>query len=281
MTRDPTEAVLPLALTLTLGIVIFSLLWLIHVRRRDASLVDYWWAAGFAATAWIEVAFAPRLGAVQIFVTAAVTVWAVRLTSHMVTRHIAKGGIEDKRYAALRAAGGPGWERRNLFTIFWLQAVVQWLLAAPIHVTLLGAPVAPPTGIGPVAIVLGVCLFLTGFVIEAVADAQLARHGRRYGSGRSVFTGGLWAWSRHPNYFGEAVLWWGLGLVAAGETGQWWVLVAPAALTLILLKGTGIPPLEALMRDRLGWAAYAASTSAFVPLPPRVRRAEPSREGAE
>ncbi|MEJ1158593.1 DUF1295 domain-containing protein [Prosthecomicrobium sp. N25] len=270
-----------LAATLALTLVVFSLLWLIHGRLKDASIVDYWWGAGFAAMAWLELALAGRAGPVQILVTVSVTLWATRLTLHMVQRHIEKGAVEDVRYARMREAGGPDWPRRNLVTIFWLQAVLQWIIAAPVHVALLVAPGDLPTGPGGAVFALGIALFAAGFAIEWAADAQLTAFRRLPGTRGRLCTTGLWAWSRHPNYFGETLVWWGLGLAAAAAAGGlWWVLAAPALLTLLLLKVSGIPPLEAELQKRPGWAAYRASTSAFVPLPPARRLAVP-REGAE
>jgi len=258
--------------TLLLGLVIFSVLWLIHGPRRDAGIVDWWWAGGFAATAWLEWVASGRAGGLQLFVTVAVTIWAVRLTVHLVVRHRRRGGIEDPRYAAMRARGGPNWPRTNLVTVFWLQAVVQWALAAPIHAALLHPEPGP---LSPAALWLasaGCALFVIGFVIEWVADAQLSADKADPARRSRLVTTGLWAWSRHPNYFGEAVLWWGLGLVGAAASGLWWVLVATAALTVLLLKVSGIPPLEAVLATRPGWPDYAARTSAFLPRPPRPVR---------
>jgi steroid 5-alpha reductase family enzyme len=269
---------LPLTVTLAATLVVFSFLWLIHDRRKDASIVDYWWAAGFAAIAWIHLALTARLGPIQFFVTAAVTVWAVRLTYHLVARHRAKGGVEDIRYTRMREAGGPDWPRRNLFTVFWLQAVLQWLLATPVHVALLAAPVTAPTGSAAALAILGGFVFLAGFTIEWIADAQMTAFRRLPGTRGRLCTTGLRAWSRHPHYFGETLVWFGLGLVAAAASGLWWTLAAPALLTLLLLKVSGIPPLEAELERRPGWAAYRATTNAFIPLPPTQRV---SREGAE
>lgn len=266
MTTPLADAIPLLAVTFGFGIVVFSLLWLIHGRIRDASIVDYWWAGGFAAIAWTEYSLGPGGGSTQLFVTLAVTLWAVRLTVHMAARHRARGFVEDRRYARFREAGGPDWPRRNLFSIFWLQAAVQWALALPIHAVMLAPALADPA---EVAVLLGTALFFAGLGIEWIADLQLARFKAGEGRDGRIFTGGLWAWSRHPNYFGEAMLWWGLGLVAVGATGAWWVLAAPAALTFLLVKVSGVQPLEAELAGRPGWADYAARTSAFLPRPPR------------
>ncbi len=264
---DPRIIGLPLSMTFALGLLVFGALWLIQVRHRDAGIVDYWWGTGFAAIAWIEAGFAPVIGPMQVFVTAAVTLWAARLTVHLVRRnHLS--GVEDARYAAMRARGGPDWGRRNLFSVFWLQAIVQWLLAAPIHAAMLLGATTPGSGPGLVAFAAGAVLFVAGFLIEAVSDAQLAAFKRRPGSRGRLLTTGLRAWCRHPSYFGEILVWVGIGLVAA-SAGHWWVLIAPAALALLLLRVSGIPLLEAHLESRPGWAAYRAATGAILPRPPR------------
>jgi steroid 5-alpha reductase family enzyme len=279
MAAGVTSTIQPFPATLVMGLVIFSILWLIHVRREDASLVDYWWATGFAAIALVEFAWAPDPGGVQLFVTLAVALWAARLTIHLVGRHLAKGGAEDWRYADMRKTGGPNWWIRNLFTVFWLQAVFQWLLAAPIHAVMLAPdPAMAASLVGRVLIVVGALVFFAGFFLEWVADRQLAAFVADPDNKGELLTTGVWAWSRHPNYFGEATVWWGLGLVAVGASGLWYVLAAPAALTFLLLKVSGVPLLEASMADRPGWPDYVARTSRFIPRPPR--RPAAKREGA-
>jgi steroid 5-alpha reductase family enzyme len=268
-----SEAMLSPALgivsTLLLTLVVFTVMWLIHVARRDAGVVDLWWGGGFFAMAAFASLFAPPLGSVQRLLLALVGLWAARLTGHILVRHLRAGGREDPRYATMRAGGGPTWPRRNLLTVFWVQAAVQWLLALPVLVAILRP--AGDGAIGPLAIA-GIGLYAIGFVVEALADHALMRFRSDPANRGRLLTTGLFAWSRHPNYFGEAVLWWGLGLVAVSATGTALVLLGPAALTLLLLKVSGIPPLEAELAKRPGWAAYAARTSAFVPWPPRGDR---------
>lgn len=274
------NTVAALSTTLTLTVVVFSLLWLIHVRIRDAGIVDYWWGLGFAAIAWTAVAFTDGLSPLQLFVTAAVTFWAVRLTAHMAWRHQAKGRVEDRRYAEMRARGGPNWWRTNLVTVFWLQALLQWVLAAPILALIL-RPATPLSSAETALAVIGLVLFAIGFAVEVVADAQLARFSADPANKGRLYTGGLFAWSRHPNYFGEALLWWGLSIAASAGSGAWWTLAAPAALTLLLLRVSGLPLLEPHLARRPGWAAYAARTPAFLPRPPATDRRESLRERAE
>jgi steroid 5-alpha reductase family enzyme len=255
---------LTLLTTLLICVALFSLIWLIHVRMADASIVDYVWSPGFAVIALATALMAGAWGGHQILVIALVCLWAARLASHLIARH-QRAGSEDPRYAAMRVDAGPNWWWQNLFIVFWLQAVLQWLIASPIHAALLFDRPDPAMPL----FAAGVALFIFGFFIEAIADAQLARFKADPANAGGLMTTGLWSWSRHPNYFGEVVLWWGLGLAGFALSGQWWAFAGPALLMVLILKVSGVSMLDQRMASRPGFAAYAARTSAFVPMPPR------------
>ena len=161
---------------------------------------------------------------------------------------------------------------RSLLTVFFLQATLATLLSLPLLV------VQRATAVPAAALVAGCALWLTGFLCEAVADWQLQRFRERPRPGRGVLgvlDTGLWRYSRHPNYFGEALLWWGYGTIAAG-CGTAWVLLAPAAMTFLLLRVSGVTLLEkTIVGRRPEYADYIARTSAFIPWPPRPRAVEP------
>ena len=240
--------------------------WAYSLGARDASLVDRFWGAGIAALAWLYQALAgwPAAG---WLVVALATLWGVRLTAYLAWRSWGQG--EDPRYRALRQAGGPGWARRSLVTVFWLQAVALWLVATPLlyaitHGSL--AAWASPAGVA------GVAVALAGWAYEAAADGQLARFRADPANAGRVCATGLWRYSRHPNYFGEILVWWGLwGLAAA--SGGWWTVFAPLAVTGLLLRVSGVPLLEGHLRaSRPGYGAYAARRNALIPAPPRQER---------
>jgi steroid 5-alpha reductase family enzyme len=256
-----------LALAASNGALVLGLmvaLWLVSIVRRDASLVDPWWSIGFlviaAHSAWVT-GFTPA----KALLLGAVCLWAVRLWWHLLARSVGKP--EDPRYAAFRAKYGA--ERYwwiSLFQVFLLQAVLLWVISAPLQL----AEAAPAPGpIGPLHIAAA-GLFLVGFTFEAIADRQLQRFRDDPASRGQVLDRGLWRLSRHPNYFGEAVLWWGFGLFALDQPWGWLALLGPALMTFMLVRVSGVTMLdEHLLKSRPGYADYLRRTPAFVPTGPR------------
>jgi steroid 5-alpha reductase family enzyme len=252
-----------------LVLALMTVLWIVSVRLRDASLVDPWWSIAFLLVA-ANTAFQTGLTPGKGLLLAVVAAWALRLWLHLLLRSLGKP--EDPRYAAFRAKYGPeryGWF--SFFQVFLLQGVLVVVISAPLQVA--GAAAAPD----PVSIadLLGLALFAAGFGIEAVADAQLARYRRARASGGPgapgpVLDTGLWRTSRHPNYFGEALLWWGFWLFALDAPWGWATVFAPALMTFLLVKVSGVAMLDAhLAAKRPEYAEYMRRTSGFVPLPPR------------
>lgn len=251
----------------------FALAWLVSFARRDASVADIFWGPGFVALAWAERAAAGAAGPRALAVLACVTLWGARLALHLAAR--ARGRGEDARYAEMRARSPRTFAWTSLVTVFALQAALLVVIATPVH----AAFAAPRAELGPAAWA-GLALWAAGFAIEAIADAQLARFRAAAAPRGRVLDRGLWAWSRHPNYFGEAVQWWALALVAWPGPGGAWVLAGPVLVTFLLLRVSGVTLLERHLRERRpAYAAYAARTSAFVPWPPRrgAGRAESPR----
>jgi steroid 5-alpha reductase family enzyme len=238
------------------------LLWMASVRLRDASIVDPFWGPGFAAIAWTAVAVAgpsPR----GLLLAALASAWGLRLGLHLARR--SRGHGEDRRYAAMRAAHGERFWWVSLFTVFLLQAALMWLVSLPLQA---GAALGREAPVGLLE-AAGTALFLVGLAFEAIGDAQLARFLADPASRGRVMDRGLWAWTRHPNYFGDFTVWWGLGLAALGS-GAWWALAGPALMSVLLLRVSGVALLESTISSRRpGYAEYAARTSAFFPRPPR------------
>ncbi len=233
--------------------------WVASALRRDVSLVDPLWSLFFllAVLVYHELAPAGRRGDLLLGLVA---LWALRLAGYLLWRNW--GEPEDRRYRKMRARNEPGFWWRSVYLVFGLQAALAAVLSLP----LLWAA-ASPTGLGTLD-ALGCVLWMAGFLFETVADLQLARF-KAAGAATGVLDRGLWRYTRHPNYFGEAVVWWGYFLLAAAAAG-WWTVFAPLLMTFLLLRVSGVTLLEADIHERRpDYRRYVAHTSAFVPLPPR------------
>jgi len=247
--------------------VCFAVLWGISLVLRNASIIDAFWGPAFAVIAGVIVWRAGLSGPRAVLLTGMVVLWALRLGIYLGRRQF--GHPEDLRYAAFRAADGEHFWWRSFFKVFQLQALLSWGLSLPMQAALL-APSGTFPGIWDVA--GGIC-FIIGLLVETLADAQLAAFRRTRTGPDEVMDRGLWRYSRHPNYFGETLLWWGYGAVAMAATGSWWVWLGPAAMTFLLLQVSGVTLLESGLKARKpAYAAYVARTSAFVPWFPKEGR---------
>ncbi|MFC5176423.1 DUF1295 domain-containing protein [Nocardioides taihuensis] len=268
-----TDALIVLGVSLAVVVVAMSVTALIAWRAGRVAVVDVFWGLGFVLVAVVCALLAPLVGGgwVAWLVAGLVLVWGGRLARHIGRR--ARGHGEDPRYAELLSPHTPEADRRAWFAaavrkVFVVQAVAVWVVSLPVQAAALGPAEWPWLA------AVGTAVWLLGFVFESVGDAQLAAYKRDPDRG-PVMDRGLWAWTRHPNYFGDACVWWGIWLVAA-STG--WLpalltVVAPVAMTWFLAFATGAKLLERSMMQRPGYPEYAARTSMFVPLPPRRRGA--------
>jgi steroid 5-alpha reductase family enzyme len=239
-------------------------LWLVSLARLDASIVDRFWGLGFVVlAAW----YASRGGGwpTRSWLLLGLTaVWGIRLSVHIHRR--SRGKPEDARYARWRGDGGARYWWTSLFSVFLLQAVILWIVSAP----LLAGQSAPAPARLTATDMLGASLWLIGFVFEAVGDAQLEAFRRDPANAGKVLQTGLWRYTRHPNYFGDTLIWWGLFAVASGVPGGGWTVFSPILMTVLLVRVSGITLLEAgLHKTRPGYADYVARTSAFFPLLPK------------
>ena len=235
--------------------------WVASVRQRDASLVDRTWSLLVAAPA---VAYAavldPPWNLRTVGMAVLLAAWALRLAAHVTRRN--QGHGEDRRYQAIRARNEPHFAFKSLYLVFGLQAVLAWLVSAP----LLGVFTYDRSTAGLDLVGLGIVA--AGIAIEAVADAQLARFKSDPASRGRVMDRGLWRWSRHPNYFGEFCVWWGFFLMALPMAA--WSVVSPLLMSVLLLKVSGVALLEKDIGERRpAYRDYVRRTSAFFPWPPR------------
>ena len=246
----------------------FLVLWLVSIALKDPSFVDSWWAIGMVVIAWTSFIFTGGRGPHAIALTVLCTIWGLRLGLYLLWRWLKYGA--DHRYVVMigKAKAERGWSfaKASLMMVFAMQAPLQFVVCLPVQ---LGQCVAT-TAMGPLAWA-GVALAVVGIVFEGVGDFQLTRFKANPANNGKVLDTGLWRYTRHPNYFGDACVWWGLYLIAA-ETG--WVgaasIIGPIVITFLLTKMSGMPTVEGRMRrKRPDYEAYIQRTSAFIPLPPK------------
>ncbi|MGN6412394.1 DUF1295 domain-containing protein [Flexivirga sp.] len=237
-------------------------LWSVRVSRW--AVADVVWGPGFAAVAVLGLLTGHGGIGRRVAVAALVTVWGARLGSHVWARSRSHGG-DDPRYE--RMARGRS-TTAMVLRVFGLQGVIQWVVSLPIQLIAVSAD--PGGGLWALS-AAGILLAAAGLVIEAVADRQLQRYKAR-DPRPAVLDTGLWAWSRHPNYFGDACVWVGVFLVAAATWPGALTVVSPVVMVGLLVWGSGVRLAEQAMADRPGYAQYREKTSVFVPWPPRGDR---------
>jgi steroid 5-alpha reductase family enzyme len=234
--------------------------WGFATIRRNVGLVDIFWSLFFLLAAALY-AMRRALDARALLILAITALWALRLAIHLAARNLR--AAEDHRYRAMRRRHEPGFAWKSLYLVFGLQALLAWLISAP-----LAAAILAPHALDAWD-VTGSALALFGIVFEAIADAQLRRFKADPVNAAAVMDRGLWRYSRHPNYFGECCVWWGLYLLAAAA-GGWWTLFSPLLMTWLLLKVSGVVLLEQdIAQRRPGYRAYISRTNAFIPGPRR------------
>lgn len=250
-----------LAVATAAGAAMF-LLWLVSLAVQDASIVDITWGPLFVLIGWVGYAVGDGSPA-ALLVAVLATVWGLRLGIHIGRRNIGHG--EDPRYVRMREKRPSSFWIWSLFGVFVLQGLIALVVSLPIQ----SLAAVGDDSIG-FASWVGVVVFGVGLAFETIGDAQLSRFKADPGSRGQVMDKGLWKYTRHPNYFGDSVVWWGLWLVAVGSGGAWWTVVGPALMTFMLVKVSGVAMTEAGIAERRpGYADYIRRTSAFVPRLPK------------
>jgi steroid 5-alpha reductase family enzyme len=251
----------PLGATALLIAAAMAALWLLSLALRDVSIVDVFWGLGFVMVAnWVSATtegFLPRAW----LVTGLVTTWGLRLGLYLLWRNWGAG--EDYRYQAMRRHYGDGFWLVSLAVVFGLQGVLMWVISLPVQLAI-ASPAPAELGLLDV---LGILLVVIGIAFESIGDFQLARFKADPANGGQVMDRGLWYYTRHPNYFGDSVVWWGLYCFALA-TGHPLTIIGPLVMTYLLTRLSGVPLLEKkLARTRPGYAEYVARTSSFIPRP--------------
>ena len=239
--------------------------WLVSLVRRDVSIVDSMWSLMFLIAACVYAAYGdtgPRATLVMLLVA----IWSLRLAGYITWRNWGEG--EDYRYQNIRRNNSPYFALKSLYIVFGLQAVLAWFISLPL--------MAAISGPGPIGILdlLGVVLWIVGFVFESLGDFQLAHFKADPDNKGKVLQSGLWGITRHPNYFGDFCVWWGFFLIAL-SAGGWWSIASPLLMSFLLLKVSGVAMLEKDIGERRpDYADYIARTNAFFPGPQRKGAAQ-------
>lgn len=251
------------AFLIVLGVILTAGtgLWLVSLLKRDVSIVDSLWPIMFLLAAVVYELTLTTTGPRATLLLLLVTIWALRLFVYITWRNW--GEEEDRRYQQIRANNQPNFELKSLFIVFVLQGCIAWVISLPLL-----AGFASPA---PISVLdyLGIGLWAVGMVFEAGGDYQLSRFKADASSCGKVMDRGLWRYTRHPNYFGNACIWWGFGLIGLAA-GAWWALLSPVLMTFLLLRVSGVSLLEQDIGERRpAYADYIERTSAFLPLPPK------------
>ncbi len=241
------------------------LLWMISALKRDVSIVDAFWGAGFAIVAWASLLLNPPITFRPLLLAVLTTVWGLRLSIYLLWRNW--GHDEDRRYAAMRTYYGPRFWWFSLIIVFILQGILLWFISWPQQVT------AVQKSLNPIGLLdlFGIAVWATGILFESVGDFQLARFKSNPANAGKVMDRGLWRYTRHPNYFGDFCVWWGMYLVAA-NSGAGWTILSPLLMSFLLLKVSGVSLLERDINERRpDYASYRERTNAFFPRQPKAR----------
>ena len=239
-------------------------LWLLSLKLKDASIMDIFWGPGFAFVAWLTYIMADGFWGRKLLAAVLVTLWGLRLAIHIAVRNFGKG--EDRRYRAWREKHGDRFWWVSFFKVFFLQGILLWVISLGFQTAQMAS--SPGTFIWLDA--LGCLVWAVGFFIEAVGDRQLERFRSDPNSRGKVMDRGLWAYTRHPNYFGESLIWWGLFLITLTDIAHVWTVISPIVITLLLLKVSGVALLERDISERRPeYQAYIRRTHAFIPWFPK------------
>lgn len=236
------------------------LLWIISVVKADSSIVDPFWGVGFVIIAWVTTYQIGGLDLRSAVLATLVTIWGLRLSIYLGWRNF--GESEDRRYAQMRDKHGKRFWWVSLFTVFLLQGALMWFISLTFQLGMHEGG----TSLSWIAW-LGIFVWCVGFYFESVGDYQMARFKARADSQGSVMSEGLWRYTRHPNYFGDFCVWWGIYLVSA-STNSWWTIASPMMMSFLLMKVSGVTLLEGDIEERRPeYAAYKKRTNAFFPGP--------------
>lgn len=252
-------------LALVLAMMLFA--WMLSLILKDAGIADIFWGMGFVLVAWVTFFLADGYLFRKLLLTVLVSIWGLRLALYIGLRKRGKG--EDPRYQKWRSGHGNSFWWVSLFTVFGLQGILLWVISLVVQA---GQIASTPPGLRLLD-GAGLLVWIVGFVFETAGDFQLARFKADPGNRGKVMDRGLWAYTRHPNYFGEALMWWGIFLITLSTPNSLWTVISPATITFLLLRVSGVTLLEKTITEkRPAYRAYKQNTSAFFPWFPGKKR---------
>jgi steroid 5-alpha reductase family enzyme len=238
--------------------------WLISLARKNVTIADTLWGTGFILTAWTTFALSNGWYGRKWLLVVLTTIWGVRLAAYMIVR--GKGKNEDPRYCQWRKEHGVNFWIVSLYKVFLVQALFLWLIALSLQTGIMSEEPATLTTLD----LCGLLLWLAGFATETIADQQLYAFKCDPLNEGKIMDSGLWKYSRHPNYFGETLVWWGIFFIGLSAPGSFWTIISPLLITFVLVKITGVAITEKNILDRKPeYRDYIRKTSAFVPWPPK------------
>jgi steroid 5-alpha reductase family enzyme len=252
-------------ITAATAIAVYMLVfWFVSIARSNVSIVDIAWGIGFVIVAWVVHLNAEHSNTRSTIQLTFATIWGLRLGAYLLNRNW--GEPEDYRYAAMRRRVGPSYTYKSIYMVFGLQGTLMLVVSLPL-MAVQGLPSTAPFGLIDW---LATAMVVVGFYFEAMGDHQLTRFKADPNNEGRVMDQGVWAWTRHPNYFGDALQWWGFWVFAISVPGAAWTVIGPIVMTVLLIRISGVHLLERGLRKRKpDYEAYIARTPAFIPRPPR------------
>jgi steroid 5-alpha reductase family enzyme len=237
----------------------------VSIWKKRNDVADIAWGLGFISLAWISYLLADCFSFRGLLMSILITIWGLRLAKHIYGRN--KKKTEDYRYQKWRKDWGKLFYLRSYLQIYLFQGMLLFVIIFPTLV----ANQNKGSSFSVLDLV-GMFVWLFGFIFESVSDAQLKKFIENPDNKNKIMGGGLWRYSRHPNYFGEVVVWWGLWLISFNAGYGWLTIVSPLTITGLILFVSGIPMLEKKYAGRADFKEYQQQTSIFIPLPPRKQR---------
>ncbi len=248
--------------TLLVVFIYFFAFFILGTAIKNNSIVDQAWGIGFVLIAVYSMFRLGNYGPISLLITLLVALWGLRLFYHIMKRNFGKP--EDFRYAQWRKDWGKTVVIRSFFQVYMLQGALMMLIAFPVVLTHQQANQSVT-----VWTLIGASIWLIGYFFEVVGDAQLRAFKQNTDNKGKLMTTGLWAYTRHPNYFGEAVMWWGIFIIALSAGASLISIISPIAITFLLVFVSGVPLLEKAMVGRPGFEEYANRTNKFIPWLPK------------